>query len=271
VKAEDIISSGLLELYAAGLSNEEESVQVENWQSIYPEVARELEQIYSALEKYSGTGAIEPAAEVKDKLLSAIGINEKKQVVSLHKTQDDKASASIFYWKRVAAAVVILLMGSLAINILIYNKYEFNHKTLLQVKQDFSSLQQKNKATEDEANAMKEEMSVVQNKYSMPVSLHGMPAAPDAAAKIFWMQNSGEVYIDPANLPEAPDGKQYQLWAIVDGKPIDAGMILTTKKGDKYRIQKMKSFGKAQAFAVTLETEAGNPAPKGPMLVMGTM
>ena len=31
----------------------------------------------------------------------------------------------------------------------------------------------------------------------------------------------------------------------------------------------MKSFGKAQAFAITLETEGGNPTPKGTMFVMG--
>ena len=68
-----------------------------------------------------------------------------------------------------------------------------------------------------------------------------------------------------------PSDKQYQLWAIVDGKPVDGGMILTSKRGDKYRIQKMKTFGKAEAFAVTLEDEKGNPTPKGPMFVMGKM
>ena len=46
---------------------------------------------------------------------------------------------------------------------------------------------------------------------------------------------------------------------------------LKTEK--KYHIQKMKSFGnvKVQAFAVTLESEGGNPTPKGQMYVMGKM
>ena len=111
------------------------------------------------------------------------------------------------------------------------------------------------------------------NKYSQPVSLDGLPAAPEAAAKIFWMKNTGEVYIDASNLPEAPAGMQYQVWGIVDGKPVDGGMIITTKNEDKFRIHKMKSFGnlKVQAFAVTLETTGGNPTPKGDMYVMGKM
>ena len=45
---------------------------------------------------------------------------------------------------------------------------------------------------------------------------------------------------------------------------------------EKYRsssldMQQMKTFGKAEAFAITLEPEKGNPTPQGPMFVMGKM
>jgi len=155
-------------------------------------------------------------------------------------------------------------LGSVALNIMMYNQRNDTAKNLQQTEQELASLKEENKVMEGD-------MQVVQSKYSKPVSLHGLEAAPDAAAKIFWMENTGEVYIDPSNLPQTPNGMQYQLWAIVDGKPVDGGMILTSKKGDKYRIQKMKTFGKAEAFAVTLETQAGNITPKGPMFVMGKM
>ena len=45
--------------------------------------------------------------------------------------------------------------------------------------------------------------------------------------------------------------------------------MITSKDGKKYKIQKMKTFGKAQAFAITLETEGGNPEPKGSVYVLG--
>jgi anti-sigma-K factor RskA len=145
-----------------------------------------------------------------------------------------------------------------------YNKLEKADTALAETKQELL-------AANGKLDTMNADMSVVQNKYSQVVSLNGLPAAPDAAAKIFWIKNTGEVYIDPSNLPEAPAGKQYQFWGIVDGKPVDGGMIITSKKDRKYRIQKMKTFGKAEAFAVTLETEGGNPTPKGAMYVMGKM
>ena len=164
----------------------------------------------------------------------------------------------------IAAASWLLLAGSIALTWQYRNRMQTAETEKENTRNQLLALQSEN-------NYMKQDMQVVQSKYSEPVYLKGLEAAPDAAAKIFWMKNTGEVYIDPSNLPETPQGMQYQLWAIVDGQPVDAGMIITTQANKKYRIQKMKSFGKVDAFAVTLETAGGNPTPKGAMFVMGKM
>ena len=154
-----------------------------------------------------------------------------------------------------AAASIILLMGSLMLNVMFYGKYDTASKKLDETQQQLADATQSN-------DSMKTDMGIVHNKYSMPVALHDMDSTSDATAKVFWMKNTGDVYVDPSNLPDVPQGKQYQLWAIVDGKPVDAGMIITSKAGTKYRIQKMKAtFGAAQAFAISLEKEGGNPTP----------
>ncbi len=48
---------------------------------------------------------------------------------------------------------------------------------------------------------------------------------------------------------------QYQLWAIVDNQPVDAGM-LEMDKG--HMMVKMKNIPRAQLFAITLEQEGGS-------------
>ncbi len=58
------------------------------------------------------------------------------------------------------------------------------------------------------------------------------------------------------NLPTPPTDKQYQLWALVDGKPVDAGMIT-----DLEDLQAMKEMPEAQAFAITLEPKGGSVNP----------
>ena len=58
-------------------------------------------------------------------------------------------------------------------------------------------------------------------------------------------------------MPQPSQGKQYQLWALVDGKPVDAGMV----DANCTTVCKMKNIPKAQAFAITLEKAGGSPSP----------
>ena len=276
MEIKDIISSGLLELYITGLTSAEETLQVEQWAEQYPEVRNEIEELQNVMESYAMAHAIQPddslkekilskikpADSVKQKIFSQIHTTPKQQPLPVITSSEKNEGAKIYsipsYFKWAVAATVILLIGSLILNYTFYNKYQNTSKELQVAQQELNKQQQL-------AEAMNKDMNVMTDKNAMPVVLSGTEKAPDALAKIFWMKNTGDVYVDPTNLPQAPSGMQYQLWAIVDGKPVDAGMI-STEKGI-YHIQKMKTFGKAQAFAITLETAGGNPTPKGDMIV----
>ena len=250
---EEFISSGLLELYAMGISSPEESKIVEDHLTQFPELKSELNDIELSLEKYAQSNSLRPSPSVKEQLFtqlfprSAKNENTSAPIIPLNK----KTPVPLFY-KSVAAAAFILLIGSIIVNYNYYNKYHDADRQLQLARETISKQGRSNES-------LKEDLNVVTNKYSQPVVLNGTPKAPDAVAKIFWMKNTGEVYIDPTNLPKAPEGKQYQLWAIVDGKPVDGGMIETAK--GIYYIQKMKTFGKAEAFAITLENTGGSPTP----------
>ena len=252
----DIISSGLLELYAMGLSSPEETTQVEAWVIEYPEVKKELLEIEMSLESYAQANAMAPSASLKEKIISQTNPGVKENKLSFTKTGTDKAEPFIYrtpsYFKLLAAAMLVLLIGSIILNYSYYNKYQSANS-------DLQVAQQKIAEKDSLTLAMNRDIGVMTDKNAQSVVLNGTPHSPESLAKIFWMRNTGDVYVDPSNLPAVPAGKQYQLWAIVDGKPISGGMI-STEKGI-YHIQKMKSFGKADAFAITLEKAGGSPAP----------
>lgn len=266
MEIKDIISSGLLEMYVTGTAGNEEVLQVQEWMEQYPEVREEVEKLEEAMESYILSEAIQPDNSIKEKIFSRIQTTEKQEPFSVirnnekrnNERETKKAYAIPAYYKWAIAASIVLLIGSLIFNYTFYNKYQSTTKALQTAQTELQKQEQL-------AQAMKTDMDVVTDKNAMPVVLNGTEKAPEAVAKIFWMKNTGDVYVDPTNLPKAPSGMQYQLWAIVDGKPVDAGMI-STEKGI-YHIQKMKTFGKAQAFAITLETAGGNPTPKGEMIV----
>jgi anti-sigma-K factor RskA len=268
VEVKEIISSGLLELYATGLASSEEAAQVLQWAGQYPEVAEELNQIQAGLDMFANAHSIQPDPSVKDKIFARINEGETARVIPFVSSHDDHVTKVIpisSFWKRVAAAAVALLLGSAVLNISLYKKNNDITAELNQSQQLVNNLQDKSKAMEND-------LQVVQSKYSTPVSLNGLETAPDAAAKVFWMRNTGDVYIDPSSLPGAPKGKQYELWAIVGGQPVNAGIIVTTKKGDRYVIQKMKTFGKVDAFAISLEDESVSPKTTPTVVVsMGKM
>lgn len=250
---EEFISSSLLELYAMGISSEEESKIVEQNLKQFPELKADLNEIEMSLENYAMSNAVEPSSSVKQKIINQIFPEASKQeaqsapIVSIN-----RRNAIPLFYKSVAAAVFILLIGSFVVNYTYFKKY---HTT----QQQLDVAQQKLDEQETANQAMTRDLNVVTDRYALPVVLNGTPHSPDALAKIFWMKNTGQVYIDPSNLPKVPTGKQYQLWGIVDGKPVSGGMIQTSK--GLYSIQKMKSFGKVDAFAITLEKAGGSPTP----------
>lgn len=259
MEPKEIILSGNLELYCLGLTSKTETSEIEAWAKEYNEVAMEIESIKAGLEDYAKLHGADPRSEIKEKLFTRIKfpvVQDKKNAVvsNIGALARSKYSLVSPVWKWSAAAAVVLLITSSVFNLVYFNKYQSASNELSSSRELLT--QEKAQHTE-----MKHDMDIVHNRYSVPVSLKGMEQMPDATAKIFWIQNTGEVMVDASNLPDAPDGKQYQFWAIIDGIPVDGGMIITNDKGIKFRMQKMKAFGKVQAFAISLEKTGGNPKP----------
>ena len=124
----DIISSGLLELYATGLSSPEETAQVKSWIAEYPEVKKELQEIEISLEFYAQTNAIKPSVSVKEKIFSQINADGKDNNLSFIRTGTTKVEPLIYrvpsYFKLIAAAMLVLLIGSATLNYSYYKKYQ---------------------------------------------------------------------------------------------------------------------------------------------------
>ncbi|MCW3086701.1 MAG: hypothetical protein JWQ78_87, partial [Sediminibacterium sp.] len=119
-----------------------------------------------------------------------------------------------------------------------------------------SSLLAENQLTRTTVLDMYQSMQMMSDPTVAKVSMPGVAGKESSLATLFWDTRSRDVYILPNKLPPAAAGKQYQLWAIVDGKPVDAGVI-----GACAGLCKMKNIPKASMFAITLENAGGSPTP----------
>lgn len=250
------ISSGIIEQYALGVLPKGEAAILECVMKNNAEVAAAVFETQKVLEELSMLQTIEPPKELKsqifaqlnfEKPLSEISETEAKPVLGREIKPEPKIvefkSSNSYKWLFAAASVVLLISLGWGI-------YENNSKV-----DEIISLAKNKSELESKLEKVQQQNEIIAN--SQVIDLKGVETKPEMLASIYW-DDSKNVYLNPKNLPKAPAGKQYQLWAIVDGKPVDAGVY---DHNNPEKIQKMKTIEEAQAFAITLENEGGSPTP----------
>ena len=101
------------------------------------------------------------------------------------------------------------------------------------------------------------------------VKLAGVANSPKAKMLVYWNKNNKNILINhrAMDLPKTDKTHEYQLWALVDGKPVSLGVF---GENAKEAVQQMVTVPKAQAFAVTIEPIGGSVNPTmEKMVVMG--
>ena len=107
---------------------------------------------------------------------------------------------------------------------------------------------------------LESDLSVISSPDYQAIALAGTDVSPESTARVFWNPGAEQLYLSPGNLPEPPTDKQYQLWAIVDGVPVSAGVFDVAP--DAASLQALSSqIAQASAFAITLEPRGGSPSP----------
>jgi anti-sigma-K factor RskA len=133
-----------------------------------------------------------------------------------------------------------------------------------------ASLQSQSQKFANQANLMDKELSVFRDPSFRMLKLQGTAKAPSAVLMVAWSPAKKKVMIDMSNtnMPVNDKDHQYQLWAMVGGKPVDLG-VFDADTTSKHMVE-MKSIASAEAFAVTLERRGGSPAPTmDQMMVIG--
>jgi anti-sigma-K factor RskA len=265
------IESGILELYVLGNVSPVERREVEAMIQKHPAVKAELEEIEKALESYALENAVQPAEKQRAKILNSLVVNladdrifTKKETVTEPAVITMRApNGSGFYKYAFAASVALLLVSITAI-------YNLSNK-LEQKTQELVAANLQNQKFTKTVNFMDEQLSVFRDTSYKILHLKGTKNLPDGNMLVAWNPVKKKVMIDlkSLNMPVNDKDHQYQLWALVGGKPVDLGVFDKTA-GDSARMKEMKPVALAQAFAVTREPRGGSINPTmSQMMVIG--
>jgi hypothetical protein len=160
-----------------------------------------------------------------------------------------------------AIAASIALVLSLVGNALLFTNLQQTRSDLAVALGEQTRFANTTQVMERRLNSTQEQLHVLRSpdEYKL-VALAGTPAHPTARARVLFNKVAHRVYVDVAQLPPLPPGKQYQLWALDNGKPVDAG-VLTAATTAGTGLQQMKDVASAQAFAMTVEPAGGSAGP----------
>ncbi len=249
----DYISTGILEAYVLGELSDYERTELENNLRLYPELREELLKVEEANEKLLLAAGIAPSAAIKERLFSTIETSaDKGKVIPL----SDKNVSPI--WRYAAAASIIVALGTSYLAYTYHQKWRATSGQLTAlIAQNMQTASRYNQV-EFELNKLQKDVEILQDPSVQKVLMKGTPNAPTALASVYWNQSTSEVHLRIHEMKQLSKEQQYQLWAIIDGKPVDAGVFDSNVSG----LVKMKDVkNQAVMFAVTIEPRGGKKSP----------
>ena len=267
---EEYILSGIIEIYVLGMADAQESAELEQLKSQHPEIQVAIDSFEISLEMTALLNAIAPAEEYKSKLMVALQdefvasstnttetvTTEKQSAKVVQLPLTPIASKANHLYRYIAAASIILLLGSTATNVYLFKRYSAANKEITVLLNDKNTLTTDNKTIEAKYQEITNSLQLTSDANMIKIAMKGIAGKEGDLATVFWDSKTKDVYLLSNTLPKAPEGKQYQLWALVNGKPVDAGVL-----EDCNGVCKLKNITKADVFAITLEKKGGSVSP----------
>ncbi|MAZ72770.1 MAG: anti-sigma factor [Flavobacteriaceae bacterium] len=265
---EEIIASGILELYVCGSLPEIEALEVEAAINRFPNLKKEVEIIEASL--------ITLAENVSPPLSTVVWtyiLNTIRNVNNSSTTQRSFNWASVSGW---AAAILLLggLLWMLNQNNTLEQKVELTTTENSELENKLKTTEKDLIDTEKDLTDTESVLAVLRSDDFNTVLLPGnKDVAPEASAKIFYNSNNNVVYIDAKGLPKAPKGRVYQVWSLKMQPLTPSSMgLLEELNAVKPNLYKFDSFPTAEGFGITLEPKGGSETPTlSQLYVLGTV
>jgi hypothetical protein len=269
---QELISSGKLELYVAGVLSEREMGDIFDMAMVHPEVADEIEKIEQVMIEFLSPQDMQMTEAEKQQQIDIIlgkvrttgAISQNNHTVRVSSNGTTHAPVRVMPFSKWAVAA--LLVGlALTTGLTIWFGYKDNDLAhqVADLKSQDQNLASSNQQQEDKLSHMNEQVSVMRNILTKRIQLTNVAGnkitGQDNYMLVYWNPGTKKLMLADANLPGLSEQQQYQLWALYDGKPIDAGVF------DVKNLQVSSTFQKdipnAQAFAVTVEPKGGSKTP----------
>lgn len=248
-----LIENGILEQYLLGELSPNEQKEVEALIHSDKELQSYFDSLEADFETIGMENAIAPPGNVKKQLMTNIAKGNDTHIVDLKSPTPFKP-----YFKIAASIAAFFLLGTLWM----YSELNDIKKQLKVVETENNQLN----SNIENLNTYLEET----NKWYVAINdpdvqkyvLTGNALLPEAKVISYVNHQNRSVVINTKRLPKLNDDKDYQMWADVQGKMINMGIISKNKD-----MLAMKYIDEAESLNITIEPAGGNDHPTVSQLI----
>ncbi|WP_299778301.1 anti-sigma factor [uncultured Formosa sp.] len=246
-KITTFLNSDLLEKYTIGETSSKETELVENYISKFPEVEHAYNKLQYNLEIISKYHAVEAPTSILNNVLNTID-NENPVI----KLQPQLHTTKPSYRFTVAASIVAALFA--CASVFFYTKnLDLKRENQVVVDEIFdlrSDIQQNNQRLDDIMSQFKQLNNTETERYI----IKGNNRAKNLKTVAYINPKEKTSMIDVVSLPELPKEQCYQIWAELNGKMVNLGILDETDK----QLQSIPYTENALGLNITIEPKGGN-------------
>lgn len=238
-KIKIFLDSDMLEKYLLGATTELETLQVERYIAMYPEVQEAYNELQENLEIFAKLHAIKAPQGLKEKIQSRI--------------KSERIGRRRFFSYAIAASLTAIMFAGVSY-------FFWNQNQSLQ--EENSVVSNKIKLLEENMNEQLEDVRnqfiVLNNPQTKKYTVKGNQKAKDLKAVAYINPVKKLSYINVSKLPHIPESQCFQMWAEVNGKMINLGII--EEAGDQQKLMALPYAANAVGY-ITIEPKGGNQLP----------
>lgn len=247
-KINTFLDSDLLNKYLIGQTNATETTQVEHYISNYPEVKKAYDKLQDTLEFTAQINAVKAPKLVLDNILNQL---DEKPVVKLEpKRQSNK-------WFNIAVAACIATLVFAGSSAFLYNQNQNLSQENQVIADEIFDLRSDIADNNKTLNLLLEQFGQLNNPETEKYILKGNRRAKNLKTVAYINPKDKKSMIDVVSLPNLPDDKVYQIWAELQGKMVNLGIL---SQADR-RLQEIPYTEDALGLSISIEPKGGSQVP----------
>lgn len=237
-KLHNFLQSGLIEKYVLGSTTANENLEVEHYISTYPEVEEEYIKLQDNLEIMSKANAVEAPKFILDSVLEEI---KDKPVINLSSTKQKTP------WYSIAASIAAFIFAGSALFLFVHNKALVKENQT--VVDEIFDLRNDIKKNNDKLDEVMRQFMKLNNPETEKYVLRGNERAKDLKTVAYINSVDKTSMIDIVELPRLPKDQNYQIWAELQDRMVNLGILNPSNK----KLQSIPYLEDALGLSITIE------------------